>query len=69
MLRTEVDILHACMRVYEIELKELREGLEGAEHKAAGWALRKISLFLISTGHVGLIVKASPFNFQVISIF
>ncbi len=36
MLRTEVDILHARMRVYEIELKELREGLEGAEHKAAG---------------------------------
>jgi transcriptional regulator with XRE-family HTH domain len=32
MLRTEVDILHARMRVYEIQLDELR----GAEKKAAG---------------------------------
>ncbi len=36
MLRTEVDILQARMRVYEIELNELREGLEGAGHKAVG---------------------------------
>ena len=32
MLRTEVDILHARMRVYEMQLDELR----GTEKKAAG---------------------------------
>jgi transcriptional regulator with XRE-family HTH domain len=32
MLRTEVDILHARMRVFEMQLDELR----GAEKKAAG---------------------------------
>ncbi len=32
MLRTEVDILHARMRVYEMQLDELR----GSEKKAAG---------------------------------
>ncbi|MBS1525147.1 MAG: helix-turn-helix transcriptional regulator [Bacteroidetes bacterium] len=36
MLRTEVDILHARMRVYEMELKEMREQLGGMEQKAAG---------------------------------
>ena len=35
MLRTEVDILQARMRVYEIEMKELRESLVG-ERKAVG---------------------------------
>src|SRR3569833_148349 len=34
MLRTEVDILQARMRVYEIELRELRDGLESAGRKA-----------------------------------
>ncbi|HJP62440.1 MAG TPA: helix-turn-helix transcriptional regulator [Mucilaginibacter sp.] len=34
MLRTEVDILQARMRVYEIEFKELRDGLENAGRKA-----------------------------------
>jgi transcriptional regulator with XRE-family HTH domain len=37
MLRTEVDILHARMRAYEIELKELKEEISGStEHKVAG---------------------------------
>ena len=34
MLRTEVDILQARMRVYELELRELRDGLESAGRKA-----------------------------------
>ncbi len=34
MMRTEVDILHARMRAYEIELKELREQLHLEEKKA-----------------------------------
>jgi transcriptional regulator with XRE-family HTH domain len=33
MLRTEVDILHARMRVYEMEMKELKEGLGTAGEK------------------------------------
>jgi transcriptional regulator with XRE-family HTH domain len=36
MLRTEVDILHARMRVYEIQLNELRAEKLRGEHKAAG---------------------------------
>ncbi len=36
MLRTEVDILHARMRVYEIQLKELKEGGAAGKHKAVG---------------------------------
>ncbi|HVS93370.1 MAG TPA: helix-turn-helix transcriptional regulator [Mucilaginibacter sp.] len=36
MLRTEVDILHARMRVYEMEMKELRAQFGGLERKAAG---------------------------------
>jgi transcriptional regulator with XRE-family HTH domain len=36
MLRTEVDILHARMRVFEIQLKELEEAKTPAEKKAAG---------------------------------
>jgi transcriptional regulator with XRE-family HTH domain len=36
MLRTEVDILQARMRVYEIEMKELRDALSAGERKAAG---------------------------------
>ena len=36
MLRTEVDILHARMRVYEMQLNELREERNQGEHKAAG---------------------------------
>jgi len=35
MLRTEVDILHARMRVYEIEMKELKDSLHPGK-KAAG---------------------------------
>jgi transcriptional regulator with XRE-family HTH domain len=35
MLRTEVDILHARMRVFELQLKELQGG-ESGEQKAAG---------------------------------
>ncbi|MEO3408033.1 hypothetical protein AAFN85_29215 [Mucilaginibacter sp. CAU 1740] len=35
MMRTEVDILQARMRAYEIELKELREQLPLAESKAS----------------------------------
>ncbi|HTD40026.1 MAG TPA: helix-turn-helix transcriptional regulator [Mucilaginibacter sp.] len=35
MLRTEVDILHARMRVFELQLKELQGGA-GGEKKAAG---------------------------------
>ena len=34
MMRTEVDILHARMRAYEIELKGLREQLHLEEKKA-----------------------------------
>ncbi|AYL96392.1 helix-turn-helix transcriptional regulator [Mucilaginibacter celer] len=34
MMRTEVDILQARMRAYEIELKELREQLHVSEKKA-----------------------------------
>jgi len=36
MLRTEVDILHARMRVFEIQLKELEGAKIPAEKKAAG---------------------------------
>lgn len=36
MLRTEVDILHARMRVFEIELNELKKTQSGNQHKAAG---------------------------------
>jgi transcriptional regulator with XRE-family HTH domain len=36
MLRTEVDILHARMRVFETQLKELREENDAGEQKAAG---------------------------------
>jgi hypothetical protein len=36
MLRTEVDILHARMRVFEIELNELKKVQGGNQHKAAG---------------------------------
>jgi len=36
MLRTEVDILQARMRVYEIEMRELKESLNSGERKAAG---------------------------------
>ena len=36
MMRTELDILHARMRAYEMELKELKEhGIAG--EKKAGW--------------------------------
>ena len=35
MLRTEVDILHARMRAFEIEIKELKEH-PGADQKKAG---------------------------------
>jgi len=35
MLRTEVDILHARMRAYEIEIKEIKENL-GLKDKIAG---------------------------------
>src|SRR3569833_3772783 len=34
MLRTEVDILHARMRAYDMELKELKEGMLVSEQKA-----------------------------------
>lgn len=34
MLRTEVDILHARMRAYEIELQDVRKSVGDAEHKA-----------------------------------
>jgi hypothetical protein len=33
MLRTEVDILHARMRAYEIELREVKEGFAGKDKK------------------------------------
>ena len=37
MLRTEVDILHARMRVFELQLKELQDNKGSTkEHKAAG---------------------------------
>jgi transcriptional regulator with XRE-family HTH domain len=36
MLRTEVDILHARMRVFELQLKELQGNTDTGEHKAAG---------------------------------
>ena len=36
MLRTEVDILHARMRAYEMELKELKGEPVNNEHKVAG---------------------------------
>jgi len=35
MMRTEVDILHARMRAFEMELKELKEG-SSSEQKQAG---------------------------------
>ena len=35
MLRTEVDILHARMRAYELELKELKGGKLTVQEKAA----------------------------------
>jgi hypothetical protein len=35
MLRTEVDILHARMRAYEIEIKEIKSNL-GLKDRAAG---------------------------------
>jgi len=39
MMRTELDILHARMRAYEMELKELKEhGIVG--EKKAGWLFR-----------------------------
>lgn len=34
MMRTELDILHARMRAYEMELKELREASQPAQQKA-----------------------------------
>jgi transcriptional regulator with XRE-family HTH domain len=34
MMRTELDILHARMRAYEIELKELKEHVSIAQQKA-----------------------------------
>src|ERR1700749_975900 len=34
MLRTEVDILHARMRAYEIEMRELKDGFGEKEQKA-----------------------------------
>jgi len=34
MLRTEVDILHARMRVFEIEMKELKEHSDADQKKA-----------------------------------
>jgi transcriptional regulator with XRE-family HTH domain len=33
MLRTEVDILHARMRAFELELKELKEGNSGDQQQ------------------------------------
>src|SRR5277367_6305185 len=36
MLRTEVDILHARMRLYEVEIKELKEKLDAGNERAAG---------------------------------
>jgi transcriptional regulator with XRE-family HTH domain len=36
MLRTEVDILHARMRLYEMEMKELKESTGASNEKAAG---------------------------------
>ena len=36
MLRTEVDILHARMRVFEIQLKELQDQKDSGEQKAVG---------------------------------
>ncbi len=36
MLRTEVDILHARMRAYEMELKEIRDEMSRNQHQAAG---------------------------------
>jgi hypothetical protein len=36
MLRTEVDILHARMRVFELQLKELQGNSNPGEQKAAG---------------------------------
>jgi len=36
MLRTEVDILHARMRVFEIQLKELEEAKAPTEKRATG---------------------------------
>jgi len=35
MMRTELDILHARMRAYEVELKELRDGLATTQQKAS----------------------------------
>src|ERR1700739_1581609 len=34
MMRTELDILHARMRAYELELKELKDELHAGEQKA-----------------------------------
>ncbi|MDO3624612.1 helix-turn-helix transcriptional regulator [Mucilaginibacter sp. BT774] len=36
MLRTEVDILHARMRVFELQLKEVQGNKDSEERKAAG---------------------------------
>src|ERR1700742_4328311 len=36
MLRTEVDILHARMRVFELQLKELQGNKTGGDQKAVG---------------------------------
>jgi hypothetical protein len=36
MLRTEVDILHARMRVFELQLKELQDNKGSEQQKAAG---------------------------------
>jgi len=36
MMRTEVDILHARMRAYEIEMKELKDNLSIKDKKKAG---------------------------------
>jgi hypothetical protein len=36
MLRTEVDILHARMRVFELQLKGLQGNMDSEEQKAAG---------------------------------
>jgi transcriptional regulator with XRE-family HTH domain len=36
MLRTEVDILHARMRVFEVQLKELQGGNPASQQQATG---------------------------------
>ena len=36
MMRTELDILHARMRAFEMEIKELKGDQGKTEHKAAG---------------------------------